>query len=107
MVRRICPRTVSGNLAPRLNALLLPPGGPCAIRTSFYAHPPLAGIAVNPTGQERIDRTGNALRAFFRPLTREREFHVSVPPGAADGAVLSQGSGPRSGHLVSVAVQFH
>src|SRR5580658_1155400 len=87
--------------------LLLPLRHPCAIGTSFHAHPPLARIAVNPTGHECMDRARRSLGAFLRPLTCEREFHITVPPSAGDRKVFPEWAGPRSGHNVSVAVQFH
>src|SRR5258707_6140239 len=87
--------------------LLLPLRYPRSIGTSFHAHPPLAGIAVDPTGQERIDRTRSSLPTVLRPLAREREFHKAVPPSAGYCAALSQWAGPCSGHFVSGAVQFH
>jgi hypothetical protein len=45
------------NLIADLSSLLLPLRYPCAIGTSFHAHPPLARIAANRTGQEHIDRS--------------------------------------------------
>src|SRR5690349_13397394 len=71
-------------------SLLLPLRVPHTIGAAFHAHPPLAGIAIKPPGQEHVDRARSSLPAFLRPLPGEREFHVSVAPGAGNRAALPQ-----------------
>src|SRR2546421_67003 len=74
---------------------LLPPlPHPRPVRPPFHPHPPFAGIAVDPAGEEGADGAGGALAASFGPVAGEGEFYVAVAPGAGDGEGLAEGAGP-------------
>src|SRR4051795_5583651 len=86
---------------------LLAFAGPRPVRATFHPHAAFGGVAVDPAGEEGADGAGSALAAAGGPVGGEREIDVAVAPGAGDGEIGTEGSGPGAGDLVAVAVQVH